>query len=353
MSNKNEKIVLAFGADLKSRFLLARGRSFSFGPDIGDLGEAKNFEIFKKEIRKATKLSKPDVFACDLHTGYFSTRLATEYNAKPIQHHHAHIASVIEEHGLTKPILGVSFDGTGLGTDGNIWGGEFLLVGKKGFKRLAHLSYSKMPGGDKVTHEPWRMALGILGKDAKAFLKKPSEKEKDAILAIMAKNINSPLTSSAGRLFDAASAILGVCEYASFEAEGPIKLEKMCKEHIEDFYKFKLMKKEGQHIIDTKSVFQSMINDIKNKKEKSLIATKFHNSIAKIIKDTVRKLSKDTKIKDVALSGGVFQNKYLLKKTTKDLISSGFNVFTNEKNPVNDLNIALGQYYVSSRTGKN
>jgi hydrogenase maturation protein HypF len=353
--------ILALGADIKNRFLLANGKDFRFGPDIGDLNEASNYEFFKKEINKATKNIRPSIIACDLHPGYFSTLFAKKlplpaarYSLLPVQHHHAHIASVIKEHALKKPVIGVAFDGTGFGTDSQTWGGEFLMVDKKGFKRLAHLRYIKMPGGDKVVSEPWRMVLSILGRRGAAFIKGVKKENMELVLSMGAKNINSPLTSSAGRLFDAAAATLGICQKASYEAEGPIKLEKMCKDGIEEAYEFKLSKTAGgNYIIDTESLFLNMAKELRNNTDKRIIATKFHNSMAEIILETVKKLSKDTGIKDIALSGGVFQNKFLKTKTIKRLLSSKFNVFINNKTPVNDFNIALGQYHVSCHTGRN
>lgn len=356
MSNKT---ILALGADIKNRILLAKGNTLYFGVDIGDLNDAQNFELFKKEIRKGLKEAKPNIIACDLHPGYFSSQLAKEfslrlktYNLKLIQHHHAHIASVIQEHDLKSAVIGVSFDGTGYGTDGNFWGGEFLLTQGSEFRRLAHLKYRKMPGGDKVVSEPWRMVLSILGKKGISHLAGINKKDKELVLTMMAKNINSPLTSSAGRLFDAAAALLGLTVYASYEAEGPIKLEKICDERIKERYEFKIIKENGCHVVDTDRLFLGMVKDLKKGKAKPIIATKFHNSMAEIIIAMVKKLSRAFRIKDVALSGGVFQNNFLKTKVIKEIASTGLNVFTNLHIPVNDLNISLGQYYVSCRTGK-
>ncbi len=354
-----EKTVLALGADMKNRFLVASGNTLRFGPDINDLNDAQNYEVFKRSISKALKNIKPDIIARDLHPDYFSTQFAKTFVHSPssvvhraIQHHHAHMASVMLEHNLEKPVIGVCFDGTGFGSDSNIWGGEFLLVDRKGFKRLAHLKYNKMPGGERAIKEPWRMALGILGKKAIPFIRGVERRQIEAVLSMCEKNINSPLTSSAGRLFDAAAALLGVCTHASYEAEGPIKLESMCRDLTDGSYKFDISKKNGQYIIDPQGIFTGMLKDLKLSKNKKVIAAKFHNSMACIIVNTVKKLSRDTRRKRVALSGGVFQNEFLKKKTIKKLTSSGFRVFTNEKTPVNDLNISLGQYYVLSASGK-
>ena len=345
---------------MKNRFLVAKGENLHFGPDIGDLSDAGNHAFFRKELYHSIRKHKPDIIASDLHPDYFSTKIANElnhnrraYSLQLVQHHHAHIASVIEEHVLTGPVIGVSFDGTGFGTDGNMWGGEFLVVTKKGFKRLAHLKYFKMPGGEKAVNEPWRMVLSILGERAIPFLKGIKREEKEAILTMCRKDINSPLTSSAGRLFDAAAALLGICLRASYEAEGPIKLEAMCRVGIEEAYAFRTLKREGAYVIDAEPIFLSMIKDIRKGVEKSVIATKFHNSMANVIVDTVKTLSKNKKVNKIALSGGVFQNKFLKTKVIEKLKAKKLKVFINKKLPVSDLNISLGQYHVSCSSRKN
>jgi hydrogenase maturation protein HypF len=352
------KTVLALGADIKNRILLARGNALYVGRDLGDLSEVKNFSAFKKEVAESSKIARPDIIAYDLHPNYFSSLFAKTCQLTgaprllPVQHHHAHIASVMQEHDLNKPVIGISFDGTGFGLDGNSWGGEFLLVDKRGLRRLAHLKYRMMPGADKVVFEPWRMALSILGREAFTCLKGIGEKEKELTLAMIEKKINTPLTSSAGRLFDAASALLGICLRAAYEAEGPIKLEELCAAKITADYPFAIVKKDSTYIIDSDEVFFKMLQDLKKKVDKEVIAAKFHNSIVEIIIQTVKRLSRSLKIKDVALSGGVFQNNYLSQRAIKRLRSLGLDVFINQHAPVNDLNISLGQYYVSCRTGK-
>ncbi len=356
------KTVFAAGADIKNRFLIAKGKELYFGPDTGDLADAANYETFKKEVFRLLKKvkTKPQIVVSDLHPDYFSVRFAKEYihlfdesyKFIQVQHHHAHIGSVLAETHIRKPVIGVAFDGTGLGVDGNLWGGEFFVVDKCKFKRSAHLKYRMMPGGDKVVYEPWRMVLSILKEKGIPFLRNVKGKDKDLILSMMSKNINSPLSSSAGRLFDAAAALMGVCLYASYEAEGPIKLESMCDDKIEESYRFKTLGEDGCYIIDTEPVFWGIIKDLTKSRRKSIIATKFHNSMVEIITSTTKKLSGESGIKDIVLSGGVFQNNFLKKKVIKILSSSGFNVLTNIKTSVGDFNISLGQYYVSCCTSK-
>ena len=233
------EIILAAGADIKNRFLIAEGRRLTPGPELGDLGTLAPYLKYKAGILSILGRRRPTVVACDLHPGYFSSRLARDawpriarsarHGAGPkgftgprlvgIQHHHAHIASVIFEHGLTPPVLGVSFDGTGYGTDGRIWGGEFLRVQRRGFRRLAHLMYMRMPGGERVVREPWRMALSVLGDAALPFLRRVKKDDLRLVRAMLKSSLPMPMTSSAGRLFDAAAALAGLCPYASFEAQ--------------------------------------------------------------------------------------------------------------------------------------
>jgi hydrogenase maturation protein HypF len=357
-----KKTIFATGGDIKNKFLFAKGDELYPGPDIGDLSDAENFEKFKKEAHclAIDKKIKPSVIAYDLHPGYFSTKFAKEkhswlakkYKLIPVQHHHAHIASVMYEYDLKEPVIGATFDGTGYGTDGNIWGGEFLLAEGANFKRLAYLKYRPMPGGDKVISEPWRMVLSILAEEGASFIEGVPEKDKKLVLAMLEKGINSPLTSSAGRLFDAASALLGLCVYASYEAEGPIKLEAMCSEEVVESYKFSVMREEDHYIVDTDGVFKGMASDI-GKKPEALIATKFHNSMAEVISRMVQKLSREYRINKIVLSGGVFQNKFLKKRVLEKLEKTNLKIFTNRSYPAGDLNVALGQYYVSSSTCKN
>jgi len=351
-------ILLAAGADLKNRFLIARGRRLSAGPRLTDLAEPISYLKYKTGIRSRLGRRAPTVVACDLHPGYFSTRFAAAaWQSKGrgprlvgVQHHHAHIASVMQEHRLAPPVLGVSFDGTGYGTDGRIWGGEFLLVGRRGFRRLAHLEYFRMPGAERVVAEPWRMALSILGDAALPFLKGVPKTQRDAVRALLASDFPLPLTSSAGRLFDAAAALLGVCTHASYEAQGPIEMERLCRTDVVTGYAYDIRRQGGVLVIDPRPVFTGMCADMKKRVPKAVIAAKFHNAMADIIVATVRRCARRAGLRRVALSGGVFQNRYLANAAARQFKDLKFSVFTNERLPVNDWNIAWGQYYVSGRS---
>lgn len=355
--------ILAVGADIKNKFLLESGGKFFYGPSLGDLSDADNYRKFKESIRRIITSHKisPEIIACDLHPAYFSSKFAEDFkNTKKhscslvrVQHHHAHIASVMSEHSIKEPVIGVSFDGTGFGSDNNIWGGEFLIACRADFKRIAHLKYIPMPGSEIAVRQPWRMVLSILGKQGYSSLRGVRDIDKDVVLAMISKGINSPLTSSAGRLFDAAAALLGICVSAKFEAEGPIKLERLCRQGIDDRYDFDIQRRVGTFVIDTEPTFKGMIGDLKKRRDISVIATKFHNSISELIVATVKRIKRATEIKSVVLSGGVFQNKYLKERSLSRIENAGFKVFLNRTESPGDLNIAMGQYYVSCYSGKN
>ena len=350
---KNSCSILALGSDVKSRFLFAKGAQHFFGPDIGDLGTLKNLSLFKKAVFKQIKGCKVDMIAYDLHPHYFSSRLRFELAERTnaalcgVQHHHAHIASVLAERGGKESVVGISCDGTGYGLDAHMWGGEFFVVKDLSFRRVAHFKYRKMPGGEKVIYEPWRMALSVYGKKAYSVLKGVPKKEMEIVTSMMAKNINSPLSSSVGRIFDAAAALLGVCRYATHEAEGPIKLQALCQEGINKRYEFSFLKENGCCVIDTDPLFKGMVKDLRAGESLQTIATKFHNSIAETIIRTVQRLSREHSLKKVILSGGVFQNDYLTGRVTDGLLSLGCTVLTNASSPVHDLNISLGQWYMA------
>ena len=350
------KVILALGADIKNRAVTGDGRVLYAGPDIGDLSEAGNFASFKRGINALIKKikKKPDIIAHDTHPAYFSSRYAKSLAAvypfavlMPVQHHFAHIASVIFERGLKGPVIGVSFDGTGYGADGNIWGGEFLICASGRFRRFARLKYRKMPGGDKVVSEPWRMAVSVLGAGATAFLTHVPAGDVNIVLSMLSKNINCPLTSSAGRIFDAAAALMGLTEYASYEAEGPIRLERICDAKEKGSYRFGAGRESGLIIVDTDGMFRDIIRDIKRGVDPSAISGKFHNTMADIIISVVTPAARKRKINSVALSGGVFLNKVLFAKASEGLKARGFSVYTNTNIPVSDLNVGYGQYYMA------
>ncbi|MFA5779452.1 MAG: carbamoyltransferase HypF [Elusimicrobiota bacterium] len=353
--------ILATGAELKNTFCLTRGNEAYPSQYIGDLKDARSYEFYKEAIEKMKNLLKvePKIIAYDLHPDYFSTHyaklLATRYRASagvlaiPVQHHHAHIASVCAEHKINSKVIGLAFDGTGYGTDGNIWGGEFLIVdGKTGgtFERKFHLKYVELPGGDRATNEIWRMGFSYLySVSGDKAIKYYPNKKISIIKKMIDKNLNCPLTSSIGRLFDAVASIINLRQEITYEAQAAIELEQIADLQITDLYDYEIADDE----IDVRKMILGIVNDLKNKTLKSKISAKFHNTLAKIILDICKKLKKETKINKVALSGGVFQNSVLLEKAVKLLKNAGFEVFTNSQVPSNDGGISLGQSWIAQK----
>ncbi|MCX8093993.1 MAG: carbamoyltransferase HypF, partial [Candidatus Goldbacteria bacterium] len=314
------------------------------------------FKYYKQTIDDFMRFYefKPQVIACDLHPNFLSSiyavELASRYKIKNIkvQHHYAHLISAMAENRLfDQKAIGVIFDGTGLGLDNTIWGGEFLIGDLKGFERLGHFKYFKLPGGDIATRQTVRPAVSLLlnfmeKKDIKKIFK---YRKIDFIIEMIEKNINSPLTSSSGRIFDAVSAILGICYQSTYEAQAPMMLESLAEEFKGTgmVYKYEIQKNEKNiYEVNIVPVIKEIINDLK-KHEKKYIAFSFHKTIAFIILDMVKLLYEKTKIKNVVLSGGVFQNAVLLTLALNLLKKNKFNVLLHKNLSPNDSCIAFGQ----------
>jgi hydrogenase maturation protein HypF len=356
----NAEGILALGAEQKNSFCMGKGNQAIMSQYIGDLKNPATYEFFTETIDRFSDIFrfKPEYIACDLHPQYLSSHYAELFENElnipvlRIQHHHAHIASCMAENGLEEEVIGISLDGTGLGSDGNIWGGEFLIAGLKSFSRYSHFDYVPMPGGEKAVEEPWRMAYSYVFKyfgfnfdyaSVPAF-NSAGKEEKLLINEMIIKQINSPLTSSAGRLFDAVSALLGLCRVAAFDSEAPMRLESAIDCESDEYYPFSA----GKTIVFADTI-KSILSDMSGNNI-SVISAKFHNTIARVILDVSRQIRNETSLDKVILSGGVFQNKYLLEKSLLLLRSDGFRVFTNRLVPVNDGGISLGQLVIASKT---
>jgi hydrogenase maturation protein HypF len=252
-------------------------------------------------------------------------------------------------------VIGVAFDGTGYGSDGNIWGGEFFLGNLAGFRRMAHLDYIPMPGGDATVREPWRMAASYLyrvygGRFLKRdidFVKGIDARQWAVLKAMIDKKINSPLTSSAGRLFDAVGSIVLLKKYADSEAQLPIELEKMAIKSCDEAYGFEIKSRAAIQVIDVSKMLKTIVEDLSNGVSRPIISTRFHNTIANLITKTVLNLRKKFLVKKVVLSGGVFQNRYLTGKTVSALQKSGMAVYTNSKVETSDAGIPVGQVAIA------
>ncbi|MBA4322746.1 MAG: carbamoyltransferase HypF, partial [Odoribacter sp.] len=351
--------IIATGAEQKNSFCLGKDRQAVMSQYIGDLKDLPVYEFFQESVEKFSKLFRftPKLIVCDLHPDYLSTRYAEKVEkAKGIpiirvQHHHAHIASVLAENRLDEKVIGISLDGTGFGTDGNIWGSEFLIAGLSGFRRYTHFDYVPLPGGDKAVEEPWRIAFSYLfsyfGNDldysSLPFFKSVGNNKLSLVREMIINKINTPLSCGAGRIFDAVSAILGLCPAATFDSEAPMRLESVIDRKTDSYYPYEL--KETVQFSET---FREILKDIETE-DVPLISAKFHNTIARIIIEVSVKIRNETGINKVALSGGVFQNKYLLERSLRHLRQERFEVFTNSLVPANDGGISLGQLVIASK----
>ena len=352
--------VLACGGELKNTLCLTKGANAFLSQYIGTMDNAETLRIFLESVDHLQKILqvKPDVIAHDLHPDYRATRYALEQqNIKLIgvQHHFAHVVSCIAEHSLTGPAIGVAFDGTGYGDDGLIWGSEFFTFDYAHYVRKAHFSYIPMPGGDAAAKEPYRMAISYLYqtyKDAVFSLDLPVVNRYRArlgtLVAMMERRINSPLTSSCGRLFDAVAALTDLRYVMTFEGQAPMELEMAMSGEHEDCYHYQI--KDGIcAAISFESMVREIVDDIGNNVGLDIISSRFHNTIMCVIVDMCERIRAQDGLDIVALSGGVFQNLYLLTRTVAALQRKGFRVLTHEQVPTNDGGIALGQAVVARR----
>lgn len=357
------KEVLALGGELKNTISFSKENYVFLSQYLGDLKSIETLNFLKESIKNLEKIFRvnPETIACDLHPDYLSTQFAEEIGAKKglkvvkVQHHHAHIVSCMAENNIKEKVMGVAYDGTGYGDDGKIWGGEFLLCDLKKYFRVGHFKYYPLPGGDKAIAEPWRMAYSYLysiyGPKAKTldidFNHRMDYDKLSIIEKMIDKNINSPLTSSCGRLFDAASSLIGIRDEINYEGQAAMELESLCASGIKERYKFCIYKEGKEFIIDPKEIFVDIIEDLKKGIDKKVMAAKFHNTVAEFTLNLCGKIRENNGINKIALSGGVFQNRYLTEKIISLLERDNFRVYTQRKVPPNDGGISLGQAVVA------
>jgi hydrogenase maturation protein HypF len=344
--------VLAVGAQLKNSVALSVEREIFLSQHIGDLETNQAHAAFRRVIDDLQQLyeAKPEFVACDLHPDYLSTRHALKLGPPivQVQHHWAHVLSCLAENEIDGPALGVSWDGTGYGPDGTIWGGEFLRAdGDGSFTRLAHLRTFRLPGGETAVRQPCRTALGLLfgcveenGWDGLNLppLHEFSGSELSLIRQMLAKGVQSPVTSSAGRLFDGVASLLGIRQRSHFEGQAAMELEFAIRPGIETVYDFDLL--PGQPaVIDWRPMIEQIVAGISRNEDVGLMAAKFHNTLAEMIIAVARHVDEPR----VALTGGCFQNRYLLERTIQRLIETGFRPYWHQRVPTHDGGIALGQ----------
>jgi hydrogenase maturation protein HypF len=345
--------VLACGAELKNTFCLARGRHAFVSHHIGDLENAETLRSFTEGIEHFRRLFDidPQVVAQDLHPEYLSTKYALELDGvelQGVQHHHAHIASCLADNGEDGPVIGVAFDGTGYGTDGTIWGGEFLAAGLAGFERGGHLAPVPMPGGAAAIRQPWRMAAAYLDTSPEDLdVARRNAERWPAILSMARRGVNSPLTSSAGRLFDAAAAILGVRDTINYEGQAAVELEQLADPGETGAYPAAV---EAGHPFQARGtdLLHGIIDDLTAQVPAPVIAARFHNGVAALIEAGCQAMRDRHGLGTVALSGGVFQNSLLLRGTVSRLEARGFAVLVHSRVPCNDGGISLGQAVVAA-----
>jgi hydrogenase maturation protein HypF len=353
---KGVKPILACGSNMKNTFCIAKEDFLFPSQHNGDLENLETFEHYKRNIEhfKSIFSFQPEYAAADMHPDYYSTQYALSSNLPVIQvqHHHAHIVSCMVENSVKEKVIGISFDGTGYGTDGKIWGGEFLICDYKDFQRAGHTAYIKMPGGEKAILEPWRMAAAYLHTSSalnKNGICSLFGSEADTVIQMLEKNLNCIETSSMGRLFDAVSSILGICSKISFEGQASMELEALIEDgDSDDFYPYSVFEKEGLFIFDPSPVIKGLITDKTQAIKTSIMARRFHNSIVKVSVDICRAIRNKTGLAKTALSGGVFQNSYLLKNLTEALTKEGFTVYTHSIIPSNDGGVSIGQIIIAN-----
>jgi len=354
----------AFGAQEKSVFALAKGGKAYLSPHLGDLGDLRSEENYRRELAGFARMLAiaPEVIVHDMHPDYFTTRLAASIGGVKriaVQHHHAHAAGVMAERGLSGPAIAVAFDGTGYGTDGALWGGEFFLARYDGFERLAALRYAPLPGGEAAIREPWRMALVHLRNvygDAvlEKALPRPISFEglpaKD-VLAIAKRGVNSPPSSSMGRLFDAVAFLLDCGALVSYEAEAAVALEALALEATDarGAYAFEWKAGPGGYReIDPAPVVAAIVDDLAGGRELAAVAAAFHRGVAALVVDLATEISKASGCMDVVLSGGVFQNRLLCECVMERAHGSPLRFHQHGLVPPNDGGIAYGQLVVGA-----
>ena len=354
------EMILACGGELKNTFCLTRGQYAFMSHHIGDLENLETLSSFEEGIEHFKKLFyiEPKAVAYDLHPDYLSTQYALSIPDIPrmgVQHHHAHIVSAMAENGMEGDVIGIALDGTGFGLDGTIWGGEFIKANLRDFDRLAHLKKVPMPGGSMAVKEPWRMAMVYLSE---AFGDETTKLKIDLIRRIdpqkwgvlkraIEKKINTPLTSSMGRLFDAISSILSIRDEVHYEGQAAIELEMIADHGVKEEYPFTIQKDEKPMVVDPQEMIRGIVRDLIDGAPASKISGKFHRTIAGFIIETCETIRSKEKLNRVVLSGGVFQNIFLLSLVTEGLKRSGFDVYTHHLVPPNDGGVSLGQAVIA------
>jgi hydrogenase maturation protein HypF len=359
--------ILAVGGELKNTVCIVRGNEAFLSQHVGDLENLESYRFFEETVEHLQRILEvqPKVIAYDLHPDYFSTKWAlarTDFHLIGVQHHHAHIAACMAENHLDGKVIGIALDGTGYGTDGAIWGGELLLADYIQFQRAAHFDYIALPGGEAAIHEPWRIAVSYLAKhfgkslsDLEIpFTKDLDRRNLDILLQMIDRRLNSPLTSSCGRLFDAVAALVGLRATINYEAQAAIELEMAAHDsNDEGAYPFEMQFAAGTWLIGTHPLFDWLVRDIRHDVHVADISRRFHNGMASLFLGLAEKIRESHGLNRVCLTGGCFQNILLLELLRAALCKKDFEVYFHTEVPAGDGGISLGQALVAAHRLRN
>ena len=356
--------ILACGAELKNTICVTKEDKAFLSQHIGDLENMITLDFFKLAVDHLQRILEisPEIIACDMHPDYLSTRFAAEQDGIQkiqVQHHHAHIVSCMAEHKLEGAVIGLSFDGTGYGPDGTVWGGEVLVAEAKQFERAAHLAYVPMPGSTAAIKEPWRMAISYLhdafgdhfGELDLPILKQIEPQKVKIILEMILKGVNCPRTSSLGRLFDGVAAIVGIRNQVNFEGQAAMELEMLAADDIDSIYDFEWVSGDSTQILPA-PIIRGVVQDVQNGLSIAEIGIKFHKTLIALFTEICAGVRRDCDLNRVVLSGGCFQNSILLTGMIHELASRDFEVFAHRRVPTNDGGIALGQAVVAAAVSR-
>ena len=357
--------ILAVGGELKNAICIARGRYAFVGQHVGDLENLSAYDFFQESIHHFQEILevRPEIIAHDLHPGYLATQWArrqADLRLVGVQHHHAHVASCMAENHLTDPVIGIALDGTGYGTDGQVWGGEILIADFKSFERAGHLDYVGMPGGDQAIHEPWRMAVSYLwsafGEEwrdhAPAKLLGNVEPVKIKFVEQLLRAGRLPGTSSCGRLFDAVAALALDRSQVTYEAQSAIALEACCDSKSDHgAYPFAVIKSDPKCLrMDTRPLFTAIADDVRNRTAPEVISGRFHAGLIQTLAETSGHIAQRTGLRQVCLSGGSFQNAILAQGLEGRLIGAGLQVYKQTQVPPGDGGLSLGQLLIAANS---
>jgi hydrogenase maturation protein HypF len=352
--------ILSTGPELKNTFCITRQHYAFISHHIGDMENYETLRSFEDGIEHYRRMFRinPQAIVCDLHPDYLSSRYASQRSQRDnlpifrVQHHHAHIAACMADNGLdgSRPVIGLAFDGTGLGEDGAIWGGEFLLADYAGYQRHYHLDYFPLPGGDAAIKLPARTALALLWQlgmdweDQLAPVKNLCYEERQALRIQLERGLNTPRTSSMGRLFDAAAALAGVRQMVNYEAQAAIEFEAALDPQEMGAYRFVIR----DNVVESGQAILGLIADVASGIPIPKISARFHNGLGELSRQVCIEIRRQTGVNEVALSGGVWQNMALLERTTRNLINENFVVYLHHQVPANDGGLSLGQALVGA-----